>query len=130
MGRAPLRELRAGAIEAWVAKLRADGVGDPTIIRTLAVMRSILRRAERDEEIERNPIPLVAKPKQRRQRAAVAIAPLTVEKLRARLLHPPERRDKRGRRVPARSELARLMDATLVSVLAYAGPRPESEGCR
>ena len=59
-----LRHLRPGPIEAWVSKLRKQGVGDPTIIKTLTVFRSILKRAERDEEIDRNPIPLVAKPKQ------------------------------------------------------------------
>jgi site-specific recombinase XerC len=64
-GKKQLRELRAGPIEAWVGQLRRQGVGDPTIIKTLTVFRAILKRAERDEEIERNPIPLVAKPKQK-----------------------------------------------------------------
>jgi hypothetical protein len=48
-----------------VATLRKQGVGDPTILKTLTVFRSILKRAERDEEIARNPIPLVAKPSKR-----------------------------------------------------------------
>ena len=39
-----------------------------TCIKTLTVFRSILKRAERDEEIDRNPIPLVAKPRQLRTR--------------------------------------------------------------
>jgi hypothetical protein len=70
------------------------------------VFRSILKRAERDEEIDRNPIPLVAKPKQTRT----------------------ARQDKRGHRHERRPELDRRRDATLVSVLAYSGPGPESEG--
>ena len=52
-----LRHLRPGPIEAWVSRLRKQGVGDPTIVKTLTVFRSILKRAERDEQIDRNPIP-------------------------------------------------------------------------
>lgn len=126
-GRHKLRELRPGPIEAWAGQLRQQGVGDPTILKTLTVLRAILKRAERDGEIDRNPVVVVAKPKQRVTRAPEPIAPLLVERLRARLASPPRRRDRRGRLVPERDPLVRLMDATLVSVLAYAGPRPESE---
>ena len=70
---------------------------------------------------------LVAKPKQEPKRAPRPIAPYLVERIRALMLDPPPRRDSRGRRIPARDPLLREMDATLVSVLAYAGPRPESE---
>jgi site-specific recombinase XerC len=126
-GKRQLRELRPGPIEAWVGQMRRQGVGDPTIIKTLAVFRAILKRAERDEEIERNPIPLVAKPKQKTTRAPRPIPPLQVEQLRARLLDPPRLRDRRGRLVPLRDPRLRMMDATLVALLAYAGPRPESE---
>ena len=122
-----LRHLRPGPIEAWVSKLRKQGVGDPTILKTLTVFRSILKRAERDEEIDRNPIPLVAKPKQQRTREPRPIAPYYVELIRQRMLDPTPRRDKRGRRHARRPELDRHRDATLVSVLAYSGPRPESE---
>jgi hypothetical protein len=45
------------------------GVGDATILKTLTVFRAILKRAERDREIDRNPIPLVAKPKHAPKRA-------------------------------------------------------------
>jgi hypothetical protein len=43
------------------------------------------------------------------------------------MLEPPIRRDKRGRLIPMRDPLLREMDAMVVSPLAYAGPRPESE---
>ena len=46
------------------------------------------------------------------------------------MLEPPIRRDKRGRLIPMRDPLLREMDAMVVSPLAYAGPRPESEACR
>jgi integrase len=126
-GRSSCASCAPGPIEAWVGQLRRQGVGDPTIIKTLTVFRAILKRAERDEEIERNPIPLVAKPKQKTMRAPKPIPPLQVELLRARLLDPPRERDRRGRLVPVRDPRLRMMDATLVSLLAYAGPRPESE---
>ena len=122
-----LRQLRPGPIEAWVSELRKQGVGDPTIIKTLTVFRSILKRAERDEEIDRNPIPLVAKPKQERTREPRPVAPYYVELIRDRMLDPTPRRDRRGRRHARRPELDRHRDAALVSVLAYSGPRPESE---
>jgi site-specific recombinase XerC len=122
-----LRDLRSGPIEAWAADLRRSGVGDATIIKTLTVMRSVLKRAVKDEEIERNPLVDVAKPKQARERSPKAIAPVYIELIRAQLLEPGERRDRRGRRIPERDALTRLQDATLVSVLAYSGPRPESE---
>jgi hypothetical protein len=126
-GTHPVRTLEPGPVEAWVSQLRKTGVGDATILKTLAVFRAILKRAERDREIDRNPIALVAKPKQEPKRAPRPIAPYLVERMRALMLDPPLRRDKRGRRIPVRDALLREMDATLVSVLAYAGPRPESE---
>jgi hypothetical protein len=43
------------------------------------VFRSIVKRAERDEEVESNPTPLVAKPKQERTREPRPIAPYYVE---------------------------------------------------
>ena len=126
-GDTQLRQLRPAPIEAWVARLRKEGVGDPTIIKTLTVFRSILKRAERDEEIDRNPIPLVAKPKQQRTREPRPVAPYYVELIRKRMLDPTQRRDKRGHRHARRPELDRHRDALLVSLLAYSGPRPESE---
>ncbi|MGH2945761.1 MAG: tyrosine-type recombinase/integrase [Solirubrobacteraceae bacterium] len=126
-GKQPLRTLEPGPIEGWVSKLRKAGVGDATVLKTLTVFRAILKRAERDREIDRNPIPLVAKPKQKPKRAPRPIAPYLVERMRALMLKPPPRLDKRGRRIPARDPLLREMDAMLVSVLAYSGPRPESE---
>lgn len=126
-GRTPLRALRPAAIEAWVNDLGRQGVGDPTVLRTLAVMRGILKRAERDGQIDRNPLELVAKPHQRRERPPRPIHPYWVERIRQHLIEPPERHDRRGRVIRPRPVLDRHRDATLVSLLAYAGPRPESE---
>ncbi len=111
-----------------MSKLRRDrACGDATIIKTVTVMRAILRRAKRDGELEHNPAEGIAKPKQHRARTPTPIRPLQVERLRAYVLEPPEHHDRLGRRVPPRAGLLRLMDATLISVLGYCGPRPESE---
>lgn len=113
-GATQLRDLEPGAIERWVGQLARDGTGDASILQTLAVMSGMLKRAERDGEITRNPIPLVAKPAQGPKREPVLISPLQVERIRAWML-------------TERPADVALRDATLVSVLAYAGPRPESE---
>jgi integrase len=70
------------------------------------VLQSIMRKAILDEQIEYNPVAVVRKPKQRRKREPLKIPPETVELIRSKL---------------------NMRDATLVSVLAYTGVRPESE---
>jgi integrase len=69
----------------------------------------------------------VAKPRQERTREPRPVAPYYVELIRRHMLDPSPRRDNRGRRHARRPELDRHRDATLVSLLAYSGPRPESE---
>jgi integrase len=99
-------------------------------VKALTVFRSILKRAERDEEIDGSRIPLVTKPRQRPTREPRPIAPYHVELIRQRMPDPTPRPDKRGRRHARRPELDRHRDATLVSLLAYSRPRPESEALR
>jgi integrase len=105
-----LRDITPKAIEDWIGDMRADGVGDPTILKTLTVLQAILKRALIDGEIRANPVAQVSKPSQRRTREPRKIEPVYVERMRLWLLE----RGQRG-------------EATLVSLLAYAGPRPESE---
>jgi integrase len=101
-----LRELTPGVVQELLARLVREGVGDPSIVKTATVLQSILGRAVIDGLIARNPVAVVRKPSQRRKRQPIMVAPQSVERVRANL----------GQR-----------DATLVSVLAYAGLRPESE---
>lgn len=105
-----LREITPAAIEEWIAEMTAEGVGDPTILKTLTVMQAMFKRAIVDEKVERNPVELAAKPRQGRTREPKPIAPLYVERMRAYLLAKD-----------------RPADALLVCLLAYAGLRPESE---
>jgi site-specific recombinase XerC len=65
--------MRLGAItpeviERFRVDLEADGVGQPTIYRALALLQGILRRAVEWRRIGHNPVKAVQKPKIRRQR--------------------------------------------------------------
>ncbi len=110
LGHLRLRDIRPSTIDEFVAAMKRKEVGDPTIVKTLTVLQSILQRAVRDEEIATNPVRVVRKPAQRREREPIMVSPEKVEAIRTGLL-----------------ALGRTRDATLVSLLAYAGLRPESE---
>ena len=107
LGSIELRRLTPQLVEEFQAELQAAGVGDPTIIKTMALLQGVLRRAVVWRRIQSNPVAAIKKPSQRRKRIVRPIAPASVEAIRAHLL-----------------ERGRLGDATLVSVLAYAGLRP------
>lgn len=106
-----LRQITPRAIEEWMNDLSREGVGDPTILKALSVLQGVLKRAVVDGEIRSNPCADVAKPRQRRTREPVQIPPAMVERIRRVLV-----------------DQCQLGDAMLVGFLAYAGPRPESEG--
>ncbi len=107
LGGFELRRITPQVVESFQAELRTAGVGDPTILKTLALLQGVLRRAVVWQRITSNPVALVKKPSQRRKHVVRPIAPAKIEKVRAALLGS-----------------GRLGDATLVSVLAYAGLRP------
>jgi integrase len=107
LGGFELRRLTPAVIESFQAELRREGVGEPTILKTLTLLQGMLRRAVVWGRIPSNPVAPIRKPAQKRTRAVKPIAPATVEEIRGLLL---------ARR--------RLRDATLVSILAYAGLRP------
>jgi integrase len=110
-----LRELRPELLASFRNDLAAKKVGDATIRKVFVVLQKMLGKAAEEGELRDNPARLVEKPKQERDREPVVVPPLQVEKLRRNILE--ENRYKRGAR-----------DATLVSLLAYAGLRPWSEG--
>jgi integrase len=102
LGGYQLRELKPAVIEDFSGQLQADGVGAPTVRKALFMLQSCLGAAARHGLIADNPVKLVAKPRQ--TKATVRpIPPELVERMRAAV----------GQR-----------DATLLSVLAYAGLRP------
>ncbi|MEA2275768.1 MAG: hypothetical protein QOC78_728 [Solirubrobacteraceae bacterium] len=107
LGSIPLRELTPDVINRFRLELDADGVGPASIRKTLTLLQGVLQRACEWGCVPSNPVVSVRKPPVGRARAVVPLAPETVEAIRDWLL---------------RRRLAR--DATLVSVLAYAGLRP------
>lgn len=98
-------------VERWIVEMEKQQVGRATILRSLAVLQGIIKRAVVAEHIRVNPVTVVEKPTQGRDRDPVMIPPLVVERARKVLL-----------------DQDRVMDATLLCTLAYSGPRPESEG--
>lgn len=100
-----------------VDPLRAAGVGEPTLGTTLVVLGGMFAARCSTTFVTGNPVRLVDKPSQRRNREPKLVPPKKVEGMRAWLLANPWRRYRRDRQ----------LDALLLSLLAYAGLRPESE---
>lgn len=114
LGGLELRELTPDVIEDFAGDLKRNGIGDPTVRKTLALVQSILARAVARGRIPRNPVAAIRKPPQRRARPVSPPSLACVEAMRA-----------------AFREAGHLRDATLVCVLAYAGLRPgEALGLR
>jgi integrase len=107
LGGLPIRSVTAGRVDAFRQSLEEAGVGGATVGKSLAILSGACRFAVVRGLIDANPVRDVRKPRVRRQRFVAAIAPLSVERIRAELL--------RARRV---------RDAALVATLAYAGLRP------
>ncbi len=96
------------------ADMAASGVGEQAILKALTVLQSILQRAVEWRHVDSNPVRAVRKPSQARARVVRPLPPTEVEAMRAHLLKTDRRQD-----------------ATLVTVLAYAGLRPgEAIGLR
>jgi integrase len=102
-----LRDLTPERIEEFRARLVASGAGPVSIRKALVLLQGVLQRAVEWQRIPHNPARLVRKPPAGRRRAVRAIAPDTIERMRAWLLERSQHRD-----------------AVLLSVLAYAGVRP------
>ncbi|HEU4704072.1 MAG TPA: tyrosine-type recombinase/integrase [Conexibacter sp.] len=135
LGELPLTELTVGRLRTWQADRLADGVGVGTIDKARTVLSSVLRHAAESEAIPGNPLTLVRAPLAEHRDAVTPLAPITVEGIRTVLagamdVHVPERIRRGGVRVGGyvipdeRDPLTRQRDATIVSVLAYAGLRP------
>jgi integrase len=104
LGGYELRVITPKVVNRFRLQMVKAGAGEPTIQRALAILGSILSLAVAEERIATNPVSAIRKPKQAAPAAIPAIAPLSIERLLARL----------GRR-----------DAMLVELVAYQGLRPE-----
>jgi integrase len=129
VGHIQLRHLTAPVVQQLRENMEADRVGAPTVRRALAILQSICRYAVTAGELKTNPVREVRKPAVTRQLAIVAISPAQVEKLRALFLNGyVEMRDeiRDGRMIQREIEHPPdSLSATLVSLMAYEGLRPE-----
>ena len=107
LGSLRLREITPPVVTRFRLELEAEGVGRVSIHKAMTLLQGVLQRACEWDRLASNPARAVRKPSAARARAVEPLTPDAVEAVRAWLLD---------------REL--LRDATLVSVLAYAGLRP------
>jgi integrase len=103
LGGVALRELRAERIARWQADRLAAGAGPVAVRQALDLLGTVLQRAVEAERIGGNPVRLVRRARRPRRQEVRPLAPETVERMR---------------------DASSPRDATLLSVLAYAGLRP------
>lgn len=104
IGHLQLRAVTPGVIARLRTDLEQAAVGAPTVRKAMSMLQAILRRAVEEDRLRSNPALHVRKPGAARTRAVQPLPPTAVEALRAHV---------------------QAWDATLLSVLAYAGLRPE-----
>jgi integrase len=122
LGSYRLRQLSARISSAQLVEpMRRAGAGEQTVRTTLAVLQSILAFALTEERVPENVVRKVRKPRPDVAREVPAIAPAQVEQLRALLAggFTVDLGKRRIRRPPD------PVSATIVSLLAYEGLRPE-----
>ncbi|MHB8695416.1 MAG: tyrosine-type recombinase/integrase [Solirubrobacteraceae bacterium] len=103
LGPLELRAITPETIARWQADLLADGYGRVAIRHAFDLLGSILQRAFEGGQIQTNPARAVRKAPRPRRAEVRPLPPVSIERMRA-------------------ASTAR--DATLISVLAYAGLRP------
>ena len=103
-----LRDVTPGVVDRAKGELQAAKVGAPTVRKALALLSAMFRCAVTWDRVDRNPVREVRAPAARRSRHVRPLPPADVEAMRAHLLAAGAERD-----------------AALLSVLAYAGLRPE-----
>lgn len=104
-----VQELSPKRLTRFRAELERSDVGQATVVKAMSIVQSILSFAVTEELVEYNAAAAVKKPRYTRAREPHIFLPKDVEAIRTKLS---------------------LRDATLVSVLAYSGPRPEEVVCR
>jgi integrase len=110
LGAFRLHEITPLVIEQYRSDLEAEGVGQPTVYRALSLLQGVLQRAVEWQRLPQNPVKLVRKPQIRRLRDVRPLPPATVERLRE---------------AAGTASVHGERNATLISVLAYAGLRPQ-----
>jgi integrase len=103
-----LRDLSPQVIARFRAELEGAGVGTEAIRKTMTMLQGVLQRAVEWGRVPANAVKLTRKPPKRYRPSVQAIPPSVIELMRARLLGEE-----------------RVRDVALLSVLAYAGLRPQ-----
>jgi site-specific recombinase XerC len=104
-----VRELTPKRLARFREELEKAQVGTATVVKAMSILQGIVSFAVAEELVEFNAAASVRKPRYERAREPHIFLPADVEIIRAEL---------------------GLRDRTLVSVLAYSGPRPEEVVCR
>ena len=107
LGGYALHDLTPEIIQRFRIDLEQGGTGPAAVRKTLTLLHGVLQRACEWGRLSANPLAAVRKPASRSVRAVAPLPPVVVEAVRNSLLERGQHRD-----------------ATLVSVLAYAGLRP------
>jgi integrase len=110
LGGMQLRQITPLVVSVFVSELQDAGASVQTVRACLSLLQSMFSRAVEWDRVRINVVKLVAKPRAPQTRAVKPLLPADVEAIRAHML--ANRRHG-------------LTDATLVSVLAYAGLRPQ-----
>ena len=122
LGGYPLRELTSEIIGRWQADRLRAGAPVESTRKALTLLGGILQRAVETGRIPANPQRLVRKAAPEPSEEIRPLVPATVERIREALLAGAGRDDPSTRRDVA---VLRGRDAMLVSLLAYAGLRPQ-----
>lgn len=104
---ARLCDIGPDAVDDFRVQMDEQGVGVPMQLKVLTILQSIFTKAKRDRKVLINPVAEIEKPTGYRQRIIQPFPPERVEALRGSFLAD-----------------GRIEDATLISMLAYSGPRP------
>ncbi|HEY5262034.1 MAG TPA: tyrosine-type recombinase/integrase [Solirubrobacteraceae bacterium] len=134
LGAYSLRDLTPEVIRRWQAHLETRRITAHMRHKALGLLGNILQRAVEGEHIPTNPARLVTPPKLPRPKEVVPFSPAEIEAIRTVALAPapievrasdPGTRPRRAYSAPAPgTAYTRHRDATLISVMAYAGLRP------
>lgn len=109
LGHVPVRELRLDTLEAWQRDRLAEDIGPSSHAKVIGLLRQMLKRAVARDLLSRNLALDLEKPESEK-RIPTPATPEQIEAIRSYFLDREE---------------PMIGDATLVSILAYAGPRPK-----
>jgi integrase len=103
-----LRDVTPAVVDEFRAELRVAGVGEATLAKALTLLSSMFRCAVTWDRVDRNPLREIRIPQPKRLPLVRPAPPKRVEAMRCAL-----------------ASEGRVADAALISVLAYAGLRPQ-----